>query len=318
MKQRRPLPIHDFATQQSQASSTMHVPSSRGNQEMIEQMQSRYTVLSGDSLWKISAMILGDGNRYMEIAELNGLSDPNQISVGQSLLLPTQYTHNQSNNDTNKTPTAVVKDLPPIDREKTLEFLDPLLNSMLRQDHKRGQDILSKRIDSAAPVSTENEPKRHLLMEAVQQYASDHPQRDGESWSGWCASLMFRFGKSTSGFRDGMNDASSAIKAAGVSNIESTDSSQAPKGAFHWWDIGKHGHVGLDVNGGGTQVFMATRKLEEFFGPTSNAIGLTSIAVYNQAISNGRYLGWSMDYVGATIQEELLKEAPDSARKPTT
>jgi hypothetical protein len=49
---------------------------------------------------------------------------------------------------------------------------------------------------------------------------------------------------------------------------------------------------------------MATRKLEEFFGDKANAIGLTSIDAYNQAISGGTYLGWSMDYVGGRIDLE--------------
>ena len=62
--------------------------------------------------------------------------------------------------------------------------------------------------------------------------------------------------------------------------------------------------LALDLNDGGTEVFMATRKLEKVFGNKANAIGLTSVDAYNQAISGGTYLGWSMDYVGGTIDLE--------------
>jgi nucleoid-associated protein YgaU len=47
-----------------------------------------YTVAKGDTLWSIAASRLGDGNRWRDIATLNQLSDPDDISVGQKLKLP--------------------------------------------------------------------------------------------------------------------------------------------------------------------------------------------------------------------------------------
>lgn len=49
-----------------------------------------YTVVSGDSLWKIAQRLLGNGNRYMEIYEANrdSLSSPGSIRVGQVLQIP--------------------------------------------------------------------------------------------------------------------------------------------------------------------------------------------------------------------------------------
>lgn len=47
-----------------------------------------YTVVSGDTLWKISQRFLGSGSRYPEIAKLNNLKNPNLIYVGQVLKLP--------------------------------------------------------------------------------------------------------------------------------------------------------------------------------------------------------------------------------------
>lgn len=46
-----------------------------------------YTVKKGDSLWKIAVKFLGDGSRYVEIKELNGLSS-DVIHVGQVLKIP--------------------------------------------------------------------------------------------------------------------------------------------------------------------------------------------------------------------------------------
>ena len=51
---------------------------------------SNYTVVSGDSLWKIAQNLLGNGGRYMEIYEANRdhLSSPGSVRVGQTLIIP--------------------------------------------------------------------------------------------------------------------------------------------------------------------------------------------------------------------------------------
>lgn len=51
-----------------------------------------YTVLPGDNLWNIARQQLGQGSRYTEIAELNGIQDPDRIFPGQQLILPTEHT----------------------------------------------------------------------------------------------------------------------------------------------------------------------------------------------------------------------------------
>ena len=48
----------------------------------------KYVVQAGDSLWKIAADRLGDGNRYMEIAKLNNIKNPSVIFPGQELEIP--------------------------------------------------------------------------------------------------------------------------------------------------------------------------------------------------------------------------------------
>ena len=44
-----------------------------------------YTVKEGDSLWKIAKTQLNDGSKFMEIASLNGISNPNLIYQGMVL-----------------------------------------------------------------------------------------------------------------------------------------------------------------------------------------------------------------------------------------
>lgn len=47
-----------------------------------------YTVRRGDTLWMIAASKLGDGNRWQEIAKLNALKWPDDLTPGQILKLP--------------------------------------------------------------------------------------------------------------------------------------------------------------------------------------------------------------------------------------
>ena len=49
-----------------------------------------YKVQSGDTLWKISAQVYGDGSDYMKIFAANTalLENPDQIFPGQELIIP--------------------------------------------------------------------------------------------------------------------------------------------------------------------------------------------------------------------------------------
>jgi len=47
-----------------------------------------HTVYPGDNLWSIARQYLGDGDRWREIADANGLDNPSLLKVGQKLLIP--------------------------------------------------------------------------------------------------------------------------------------------------------------------------------------------------------------------------------------
>ena len=47
-----------------------------------------YTVVSGDTLWAISERFYGDGNKYQQIADASGISNPDLIHPGQVLTIP--------------------------------------------------------------------------------------------------------------------------------------------------------------------------------------------------------------------------------------
>ncbi len=51
-------------------------------------MGDKYTVMKGDSLWKISVRAYGDGYRWKEIALANKLANPRRIHAGNILTIP--------------------------------------------------------------------------------------------------------------------------------------------------------------------------------------------------------------------------------------
>ncbi len=52
--------------------------------------QRTYTVVSGDTLWKIADRMYGNGSKYMKIFEANTgvLEHPDRILPGQDLVIP--------------------------------------------------------------------------------------------------------------------------------------------------------------------------------------------------------------------------------------
>lgn len=71
-------------------------PQTSGNQPISEKITSQaepisgasYTVVKGDSLWKISVRAYGDGYKWVTLAKENKLVHPNLIHPGNVLSLP--------------------------------------------------------------------------------------------------------------------------------------------------------------------------------------------------------------------------------------
>ena len=83
-EQQRPNFDWDLSTK-----DTITTPSNSTSSQQPNNQKHTYVVKKGDSLWNIAANELGDGYRYLEIADINQLSNPSQIEVGQELLMPT-------------------------------------------------------------------------------------------------------------------------------------------------------------------------------------------------------------------------------------
>jgi nucleoid-associated protein YgaU len=47
-----------------------------------------YTIKPGDNLSKVSKLFYGNANKYTQIAEANGISNPDHIQIGQTIQLP--------------------------------------------------------------------------------------------------------------------------------------------------------------------------------------------------------------------------------------
>jgi len=71
------------------ASSAPEAPAAEAPAEAAPDAQT-YTVQSGDTLWKISEQVYGNGSKYMKIFEANTdiLENPDRIFPGQKLVIP--------------------------------------------------------------------------------------------------------------------------------------------------------------------------------------------------------------------------------------
>lgn len=145
------------------------------------------------------------------------------------------------------------------------------------------------------------------LQQLARDYATAHPTRDGGTWSGWCASLIYRFNDAAKAYPN-------ATAAGDASTIESTDPNAAPIGAFHYWGgVNGNGHVAQDVAGRGRSLFMASSKVTESLG---QAIGFISFADY-QAKAGLPYRGWARTYgINPARPADDLWQMGDPAPEP--
>jgi len=67
-------------------SSVSQTATSTQNQNKV------HTVTKGETLWSISQQYFSDGNQWEKIAEVNKITNPNQIEVGQNIVIPENLT----------------------------------------------------------------------------------------------------------------------------------------------------------------------------------------------------------------------------------
>ena len=72
------------------AGATLQLPNGGGPTPANngQQQSGSHTVQRGDTLWDIAQRQLGDGNRWQEIAQANGITDPQGLQPGQQLTIP--------------------------------------------------------------------------------------------------------------------------------------------------------------------------------------------------------------------------------------
>jgi nucleoid-associated protein YgaU len=82
--------VPDAVTAESPADDAGSVTPAVETDAVVAQGAKTYTVQSGDTLWKISEDMYGDGSKYMKIFEANSglLEHPDRIFPAQELVIP--------------------------------------------------------------------------------------------------------------------------------------------------------------------------------------------------------------------------------------
>jgi hypothetical protein len=125
--------------------------------------------------------------------------------------------------------------------------------------------------------------------DTVIDWVQENPNNNGISWYGLCGAVMFNLC-----FKFGVvpNPVPATAKEASKAAVPlNKDFLKAPIGAFHYWDIGTEGHVGVDASGGGLEIFMASHYLAQKLNAD---LGFQSAVGYSRGVYP--YLGWSLTY----------------------
>lgn len=137
---------------------------------------------------------------------------------------------------------------------------------------------------------------------------SAHPAgatSNGDStWDQDCGVFVYRFGQyvigATAWVRANRVYGPTAWDVALASGALNPHAARCPAGGIHWWKSntvsGRPGHVGVDLDGGGTRLAMATYAVISALAP---ALGYQSVSGYSRAKPAMKYAGWTDNYAGA-------------------
>ncbi|MCB9550601.1 MAG: LysM peptidoglycan-binding domain-containing protein [Myxococcales bacterium] len=118
------------ATQQGQQQQPAGQTAAQAQSAELTEAQtaaaSTYTVQSGDTLSKIAERVLGDPNRWREIAALNNIADPRALRVGQTLQIPSGGQTSTTTGTGAQTPDQTTGGTPPDPTRDARNTDDPL------------------------------------------------------------------------------------------------------------------------------------------------------------------------------------------------
>jgi len=182
------------------------------------QVDKEVSVQPGETLYGIAQREMGDGAKYQELARYNNISNPNVISVGQIIRIPSSINQASGQSDSLNENTQTVEQEHNLEDSKLFEAIG----------------AFSDRIGS----SDKNiNPARN---------------KDGSArtdWNGWCAATMSWFVQDKyqngigNGYGNGYGRSGTANQAREMSghqqaiaeNPNPSDYTKATIGAFHWW-----------------------------------------------------------------------------------
>lgn len=108
--------IVNYAKNQTTQKDSKQAESTSEQEASAAQEQKQYTVVEGDSLWKIAASAIGSGYNWVDIAQANKLDQPDSIVVGQKLIIP-----NVSKREPGQIANAAVEVKRPADGKYTVQ-----------------------------------------------------------------------------------------------------------------------------------------------------------------------------------------------------
>lgn len=84
----RTVPLGDAGPNQDGTLSELTQPAPERTSIVAPPGARPYTVAKGDNYWNIATRMLGDGQRWRDIRDLNPNVDPRKLRIGQVILIP--------------------------------------------------------------------------------------------------------------------------------------------------------------------------------------------------------------------------------------